>query len=67
MADTVGMSAADTSHASDAPDMIDDAAHGHEPAGEPLGPIDLGAWTVAIAGGAVGILVALALYAAGQG
>jgi hypothetical protein len=36
----------------------------HEPAGEPLGPIDAAKWGYAIAGGAVGILVVLALFVA---
>lgn len=41
-----------------------DAGHGHEPAAETLGPPDLVAWAYAIAGGAVGVVVALALYVA---
>ena len=38
--------------------------HGHEEASEPLGPPDLAAWAYAVAGGAVGLLTALALYVA---
>lgn len=38
--------------------------HGHEDAAEPLGPPDLMAWAYAVAGGAVGLVTALALYVA---
>lgn len=41
-----------------------DSEHAHAPDVESLGPIDLVAWAYAIAGGAVGLLVALALYVA---
>ena len=41
-----------------------DPEHAHTPDAEPLGPIDLAAWAYAIGGGAVGLLVVLALYAA---
>jgi hypothetical protein len=40
------------------------AGHGHDAASEPLGPVDVAAWGYALAGGAVGLLVALALYVA---
>lgn len=38
--------------------------HGHDDAVEPLGPPDLMAWAYAVAGGAVGLVTALALYVA---
>lgn len=60
------MSDADPTHAP-AGGAHDDhgSGHGaHEPS-EPLGPIDVAAWGYAIAGGAVGVVVALALYVAG--
>jgi hypothetical protein len=41
-----------------------DPEHAHAPDAESLGPIDLVAWAYAIAGGAVGLLVLLALYVA---
>lgn len=41
-----------------------DAGHAHVPVDEPLGPPDLMAWAYALAGGAVGVVVALALFAA---
>jgi len=43
-----------------------DSGHGHEPAGEPLGPPDLLAWAYVLGGGAIGLMVAAALYIAGQ-
>ena len=36
--------------------------HGHEASSEPLGPVDRRAWAAAIGGGALGIVVILALY-----
>ena len=62
MADTEGMSDADTTHA---PADAHDDGHGHAPAGEPLGPIDWETWAYAIGGGVLGALVALALFIAG--
>jgi hypothetical protein len=49
-----------------APDAHADHAtgHGHEAPAEPLGPADVGAWMAALLGGFVGLLVALALFAA---
>ncbi len=44
-----------------------DTGHGHEAPGEPLGPVDTRAWGAAILGGAMGLLVVLALFAATQG
>jgi hypothetical protein len=38
--------------------------HGHEDEVEPLGPPDLMGWAYAAAGGAVGLVTALALYVA---
>jgi hypothetical protein len=59
------MSDADTTHATPA-DAHDDG-HGHESAEEPLGPINLVAWGYAIAGGAAGLVVALAMFIARGG
>lgn len=67
MADTVAMSEADTTHASSVSDASHDSGHGHEPAAEPLGPVDRRGWAIAIGGGAIGVLVTLALFVAGQG
>lgn len=71
MADTTGMSDAETASAdavhSDADhsdDRQDEDGHGH--AAEPLGPPDYRGWGTAIGGGAIGVLVALALFAATQ-
>jgi|GEM_PF-7048514 len=65
MLDTTAMSDAETAHAS-APDTHDDRAdgHGHAPAGEPLGPIDVTAWAYALVGAAMGTLVVLVLFIA---
>ena len=64
MADTGPMSDADTTHATA---ETHDDGHGHAPAAEPLGPIDWQAWAYAIGGGALGVLVALALFIARGG
>lgn len=73
MADTAAMSTADhgTAHTVTAHDASGDAGghgsshgHGHEEPSEPLGPVDLVAWGYAVGGGAIGLLTALALYAA---
>jgi hypothetical protein len=61
MADTSAMPDAETAPAT-TPDAHDDGHH--EPAGEPLGPIDVAMWGYAITGGVVGILVVLALFVA---
>jgi hypothetical protein len=45
----------------------DGSAHGHEPTGEPLGQVDVVKWGYAVVGGAVGVVVALALFAAAGG
>jgi len=61
------MSDAETASAT-ATDTHDEPAsgHGHEPPAEPLGPINVRSWAYAIGGGAIGVLVALALFAAGR-
>ena len=74
MSDTGPMSDADLGKTAAAPahdSRPDDAGdhdsghgHGHEDAVEPLGPPDLMAWAYAVAGGAVGLVTALALYVA---
>lgn len=64
MADTQTMSDADTSHATT--DAHDDG-HGHAPAGEPLGPVDIVLWGYALAGSLLGLLAALALFIARGG
>ena len=68
MADTTTMSDAETA-LNDAPDSHDDHAggHGHAPAGEPLGPVDVTAWVYSITGGVAGLLVALVLLVARGG
>ncbi len=68
MTDTGVMSDADAAHVG-ATDGRDDHAsgHGQTPVSEPLGPVDLTAWAYAIAGAAVGIVVALALLVARGG
>lgn len=62
MDDTVRMS-----HAETTPSPAADAHHGHEPPADPLGPIDLKSWAYAVAGGAVGVVVAVVLFVAGNG
>ena len=73
MADTAAMSMADhgIAHSATGPDApVDDAGHGpshghgHEEPSEPLGPVDLVGWGYALGGGAIGLVTALALYAA---
>ena len=44
-----------------------DSGHGQDDPAAPLGAPDLPAWAAALGGGAVGLLVVLALYAATQG
>jgi hypothetical protein len=57
------MSDAETAHAdTTTADTHDDHGDGH--AGEPFGPVDVWTWAYAIAGGAVGVLVALAMLVA---
>lgn len=60
----------DDHHAAGDPDpgMAGDHGHGHghPDAAEPLGPPDLVAWAYAVAGGAVGLVTALALYVASR-
>ncbi len=68
MTDTGAMSDVDTAH----PGTMDDhdehaSGHGHAPAGEPLGPVDVTAWAYAMAGSIVGLVVAAALFAARGG
>lgn len=65
MDDTVRMSHAETTPSPAA--YAHDAGHGHEPSAEPLGPIDLKSWAYAVAGGAVGVVVAVVLFVAGNG
>ena len=38
--------------------------HGHAPAGEPLGPVDVMTWAYAVAGSLLGLLVVVALLVA---
>jgi len=64
MPDTTAMSDAETTHANAPDDLADGHGHGHAPAGEPLGPINVTAWAYAIAGAAVAALVVLALFVA---
>jgi hypothetical protein len=65
MADTGTMPDADTNHHSAA--NVQDDGHGHAPAGEPLGPVNLTSWAYAGAGAVLGLLVALALLIARGG
>jgi hypothetical protein len=55
------MSDPETAHAETTTSQAD---HDHDHAAEPLGPIDVTAWAYALAGGAVGLLVALAMFVA---
>lgn len=57
------MSDAETTPATD----DHDSSHGHPPAGEPLGPINVTAWAYALAGSLLGVLMVLALYIARGG
>ena len=59
------MSDAETAHPETTElDAHDDHGAGHDRAGEPLGPVDLTTWAYALAGGAVGVLVVLAMLVA---
>lgn len=60
---TSGAAAATDDHHA-ASDHEPDGGHGHGEASEPLGPPDLAAWAYALAGAAVGLVTALALYVA---
>jgi len=62
MSDTGTMLETDMAHHSGNEEH--DPGHGHVAVDETLGPPDLMAWAYALAGGAVGVIVALALYAA---
>lgn len=57
------MSDAETTPATD----DHDSGHGHAPAGEPLGPINVTTWAYALAGSLLGVLMVLALYIARGG
>ncbi len=66
MVDTEGMTDVEPATVGATDDHTDDVAgHGHAPAAEPLGPIDLRAWAYAVMGGAVGLVVVVALFVAG--
>jgi len=71
MTDTGAMSASTPTHASEEPGHDSSSGHvsgqGHAPDGDALGPVDLVAWAYALAGGALGLIVAVALYAATAG
>ncbi len=66
MSDTEGMSDVDAVPESATDDHADHVSgHGHAPAaGEPPGPVDLRGWAYAVMGGAVGLVVAVALFVA---
>lgn len=67
MTDTGAVSDADTGNMS-ADDHDHHVSGGvHEPAGTPLGPVDVTTWAYAIAGSIAGLLVALALWVARGG
>ena len=56
------MSDTENTHADDAHGQ--DRGHGHAPAGEPLGPVDVMTWAYAAAGSLLGLLVVVALFVA---
>jgi hypothetical protein len=58
------MSDADATRAGSNPHDDGATGHGHEAPSVPLGPADIGGWSAALLGGFVGLLVALALFAA---
>ena len=60
------MSEAETHPNTPGPDDAHGSGHGHEDQAEPLGAPDLRAWAFAIGGGAVGLLLVIALFVAGQ-
>ena len=65
MADTGGMSDAESTHAPTTDGH--DAGHGQVPPREPLGPVDVTAWAYALSGALLGLVVALALFIARGG
>jgi hypothetical protein len=67
--DALGASADDAldARAADAHDTGHSARHDHDEPGESLGPIDIVAWAYAVAGGAIGVVTAAALFAASAG
>ncbi len=54
-------------HAVDGHDAGHSAGHDHDEPGESLGPVDVMAWAYALAGGAIGVVTAAALFAASAG
>jgi hypothetical protein len=67
MPDTTVMGTADAHGHADPTETDTHAAdqgdgHGHGSSSEPLGPVDRRAWAAAIGGGALGIVVIVALY-----
>jgi hypothetical protein len=54
-------------HADDAHGTGHSIGHDHDEPGEPLGPVDVVAWAYALAGGALGVVTAAALFAASAG
>jgi len=68
MTDTSRVSARDpmpaSDHAGHPAESAPASGHGHAPDEEAAGPLDVIAWAYALAGGALGVIVALALYAA---
>ena len=55
------MSDAETNHADDVAHAEHGSGHEHS-ASEPLGPVDVTTWAYALAGGAVGLVMALAVF-----
>ena len=69
MPDTRVMSDAQMTAAGDVDDVTHDdhdAGHGATTS-EPLGPVDVTAWAYALVSGAVGLILALAMFIAGGG
>ena len=68
MTDTGDMSVSDPRHVSEESGRDSSSGHAsmhsHAADGDALGPVDVIAWAYALAGGALGLIVAMALYAA---
>jgi hypothetical protein len=67
MTDTADMADPETTLAPPEGHEEHEGGHGHDAAGEALGPVDVTGWLYALGGGLVGLILAAALFVAGGG